>query len=625
MTTTQNTSESTNKCPQPSIAVVHPQYSSSNRVNLSATINKKLSPTTITVNGKSTTTILPTKQNQSHTTIKLESKKVNLNNNNNNNSHNHKVGEKVKKEERLNDECKQQDVSQIGNRHVKTTNSSSISLPNKLSTVAVASTKTYLTTKEGDKNDHFVPNNNSDNYLLSVASSAEKNTNSIGCDDQKQHLNSKQSDIHLPSHIHFKQIKTIVPGSELWLKQTKNNCDKKNNNVQQSNNCYRHVRTELNNNITATKCFASKLKQKNNNNNDIKDSIRPKPMGQQVLSLMMLDVGLMPANNHNQQQASPTNESHVSVKSSSNHNINSNCFFIDSEKTNGAKTIINCNDDDDAENRTNCSIIDNHKSYNEFNSLLLTSNVNNILQVSLNNNDSESNRSISLPSSPRLTKFKDAQPTQGKFDKSNNMQSFLKQTNGVEFIRLHRHMSARNLIDDYRRQRLSNEPLSNNKNKNNSANIVGQNQHSYLLSDNQDNHSIASSSCSSLNHCPPLLALSTHLDEFNFGELVTSKLDMYTKLNKRDFIKNDNTQPISEKSGQMAKQNEKLKEDFEVKLEKQVFSNINSCKKIQEYQDIVVNENETNNHFGHIKHISTAVLMDNIEHDSNIQTNPQLK
>lgn len=645
MTTTTYTSTlspSTNKkSPQANSdePIVHPQYSS-NRVNPSTTTNKKPSPTTTTatVNTKSKTTSPATQQILNTKTTKLESKKVNLNNN----IYNNKDGnEKVKKEERSNGvvESKQQDAIQISSacQHIKTNSTSPLS---KQKTIPVASNVTHFkTTNERDKNDQFALNNIANNYLLSVASANNKEQTGGDSNDKKQHVNNKQSDKHLPGHIHFKQTTTaVVPGFELLQKQINNNSDKKNED-QQTNNCYAHDKAKSTNNKATTKSLASKLKQNNHHNNNIKnktndahalnDCIRPKPMGQQVLSLMMLDVGLMPANNHNQQQKAQSDKSHVSVQSPSNHDmhLDSQPFFIDN-----AKTISHYNSKD-AVNRFNCgNIIDyrsstsNFKQCDDYHSLQLTSNVNQMLQLHLTNeSDGETHRSISLPCSPRLTRLR--AKSENRFNQSNDLHE---QTNEVEFIRLHRNPSARSLIDEYKRkQRLLKEPLhSNNMDKSNVNYVVGQNQQSLFACDNHDNHSLASSSCSSINHCPPLLALPDHLDGIKFNELLNSRLELdvaSTKSNKNDNIKSEKIQSTTKQIVQITKQQDKLTDNFRLRVEKQISGNIEAMPKIQQSHNTLNCEEENMEQTWQSKHLQLQKKVNDNFQNSDSQPDLQLR
>lgn len=547
--------------PQLSVAVVHPQNSSS-RVNLTAATTT----TTTTVGKISPTTNTSRQQHHAATnSSQIISGKAGLNHKNNSPGYCDLIGKEERRESK-------QDGGRFGCAfQPKTTvpstihNSSQIDSAAKLNySPSTTDSPTAATISSGknerDKNDQFVLNKIiTNNHSLSVASECENDLS-----DKKQHENNKQSTKHLPGHNHSTGIETgpaqAAPSSPSTLQFNGQNENRATNNDSTNNNNDNYNRNENDNaeSNSTTKCSSinqQKLNSDRYSHQMLNDRILRKPMGQQVLSLMMLDVGLMPANNNQElQQHSPTKRNYVSLQSPFKLEVDSNdCdsqnphhHFINADGHRASASTCEHNYCGDVVNCTN--VIDNRflkQQCNEFYSLQPTTNAPQVMRNFGNRHDND--RSVSLPSSPRMIRIR------ARSEDRHEARALVK-TGERDFIRYQHNLTARTLIDDIRRKRVIEDQHR--------SNIPGHdlmNQPSLLICDDRDNISIASSSCSSLNHCPPLLALSNQLEL----ELVKSRADLNTKLNQKTQEEgriNASRNPLEQPVGQSLVYNESLGE-----------------------------------------------------------------
>lgn len=501
------------------IAVVHPQHSQQ-RVNSSAvptTVNKISSQTT------STTTRLTSLAASSTSTAKIESARVNSN---------HKDVNGREKQERR--ECKQsehdsslvrqqfQTTSNISPGHLNHQGSNGFTLHSNstavvttiataTATTTTATTNTNTTTAKaasahnGYKNDQFAQSNNSTSHLLSVASNH--------CDDhdKKQDGNNKQSSEHLSErHKHSTSIKS------------RNECENKNENEngRRTNNCYNHGNVGS----TLTKSPAIYFKRDTNIAHAINNYILPKPMGQQVLSLMMLDVGLMPASNNQHQQLAELKKSHVCLPSPSkkdslsqhNHCVNTYSLMDERDSFRELEESL-------APITHNTFARDhfNSEQCNEYHSLQPTDRISG-LQVRVPEHNFVATKSISLPASPSIR----------------TRDNFNKRFHGT-------HLEASNFFKPYSTCQTTHCSLRHENFPGRKTSPAYYGSHHLEQSrdtdrlltvcDSQDSHSLASSSCSSLNQCPPLLALSNKLEGFKFEELVRASAETLQKSDQKDL------------------------------------------------------------------------------------------
>lgn len=227
-----------------------------------------------------------------------------------------------------------------------------------------------------------------------------------------------------------------------------------------------------------------------------------KPMGQQVLSLMMLDVGLMPSNSNPAQQQpmhKVSSVSHVRIQSPPG-----------------------CDEGfDDSSGRVfNRHLLQNGHSSHQSDSIDLanirlkerTTNipVNEMLRLRLNslNLDSQRTRSISLPSSPRL-KIRQLNQQQPSTMNGLLARHQIEKASGISPRTASAHSPTSRLLNASRYQSGERDYLAF---------------HRPLLTcadRNREDSRSNSSSCSSLNHnYPPLLAISNQLNDLNLQELI---------------------------------------------------------------------------------------------------------
>lgn len=421
-----------------------------------------------------------------------------------------------------------------------------------------------LTEADGGENDQ-VEQNSTNNYLLSVALS-ERDLH-----DKKQNGNNKQSNRHLSGHTNLPTTKQTTTGQQLTNGNNNNN----------SNNCYNHHDDVAKSTLTKSAAFAFSKRGPHSCSHAINDRMCPKPMGQQVLSLMMLDVGLMPANNYNQQNHAPPKRSHVRLQSptkldqavasgggANSHLPDDGKTFIIHERD-PANRLNAC--DDANEQSRDC---EQEAGCNNYHSLQSAHDMPR-LQVRMNPEMADS-RSISLPTSPRIgiractrNSAKAKRGSQALFSRLNSLCK-------VENLLVH---DQENKVD---RSRYVSSALSCDQ--------------SYLtdrlisVCDNQDAHSLTSSSCSSLNQCPPLLALSNQLNVLKFEELVRANVDSFEKHKQNVWLDETGTESTQTAStiaqqrpldqvAQVAKQHEILTSDSSAESEKHHSGKINHVRK----------------------------------------------
>lgn len=469
------------------VAVVHPQHSQQ-RVNSSATtttssVNKFCSQTITTTQTTTTTSklSLPSCSNTKIGSGKLDS--------------NHKDVNGKGREERR--ECKQNEFNVAFDRQQRQQLKTKSNVPpahqfsngftlNPTAKTSSSTISTYMTSANTQhKNGQFKHGNNSSDHLLSVAS------NAYDYDDKKQHGNSKQSSNHL-------SIRNIHPTSII---SQADEC--KNENNWQTSNCYSHESADL------TLAKSPLIHSKNNTNiaHSINNYILPKPMGQQVLSLMMLDVGLMPSNNNQPHQpVQSSKRSHVCLPSLSRRNfVNDSCvdsFSNDQTSIDNHEYLCTTSYDNIfGRNHTN------YKQCKDYHSLQPTTDGMFNLQLEMPNLNSRNLKSISLPSSPSISAKCLRKLDRTHIEASNSFKAadFNCQLN--HFLR-HEIPTIRGpspATSDSERSRKTDRLLT--------------------FYDSQDSHSITSSSCSSLKQCPPLLALSNQLEGFKLDELVKANTE----------------------------------------------------------------------------------------------------
>lgn len=309
----------------------------------------------------------------------------------------------------------------------------------------------------------------------------------------------------------------------------------------------------------------------------IADCMIPKPMGQQVLSLMMLDVGLLPAvaghdeqkpfdkhhslphqhtsklepplsfklspNNQQQQsilphqppppppaglthkrsyvrlQSPPRDESDgIHWTSSAKSYLVDNCRSLNSDKPT-ADVSFNIRGAGQHDYKSQHQPTDN---WSQFNHNLAP------LQVCLPNHDSLNLKSYSLPSSPRTG--------HRSLDKAscNEIESYSPIGGTVRVL------AAQSLLKPIVDQRsLTNiQSASSTNGLFKEVSTFGRN----TISDSADSQSLASSSCSSLNHCPPMLALPDQLKAYKLNQLLRPNIKQ-AETNTVQHLCNTNSPP----------------------------------------------------------------------------------
>lgn len=408
--------------------------------------------------------------------------------------------------------------------------------------------------------------------LLPVASSS----NNYSHGDKNRHGNDKQaSNKHLPGHTRLLASKTNNL-AKAKLKRQDMRPEWPNNCYESNGHAFGHH--EANSNLTKLSAASNVAARDTNGSLSgssgivcsnkinhaasghvvIRDRIPAKPMGRQVLSLMMLNAGLLPANSNHQlqQQAESQKQSHVRLQNETKNmstpaedviNLtmtrgdNSNCLPPADNFPNpaasspivpmsayesrvdrlGGGTFIDCEGKLAANRSCNWA----RTNYHERHELSSLQPINSLL-----GQDNETRGSISLPSSPRLR---------------NRGRSDGRETNSrVPAVPIDRMVMTNCKVearDDLDRQRWSALKEHNSyyyrttagrlspvRLEARLAGPLNHQQHSTVaptnsFCDNQtDSHSLTSSSCSSLNqqHCPPLLALSNQLYGLKFHELI---------------------------------------------------------------------------------------------------------
>lgn len=481
---------------------MYPQHSL--RVKSSATTTttiSKLSPTTATS--------VSTPASSHFASSKNENAKVN--------SHNHKdVASRrdVHGVEAKSAATSKQDESQISGRHLQTNlgNQTDASLSNISNGISLISDSSVSVESEKTNDEHYVKSNNA-NHLPSAQ--VNKATNKVELLDKKQHGNIKQSNKHLPANTNPIAITRASNRDTIGPRLNGNT----------SNNCFVHDKASKS--AAQTTSMANYFKHGYNPTQAINDRILPKPLGQQVLSLMMLDVGLMPPNNHlQQQQTSRSEEAHVRIQGPTLRptldgrlsNIQSSPIDCGrsgsfssgkaptSNRSNGYNSLIDFQANNDDQCNNYCFLRPSHETLR--------------LQLRFSNEANEHPRSVSLPSSPRIRVHS------RKVESSEiNQQLGRVDTNGQETATSQRgdsiwRSAGWTVKNDFRTSKLSPAPPAAQKTK-----LNDQNHLLSLVCDSQDSYSLASSSSSSLNHYPPLLALSNQLNGFELDELVKANVD----------------------------------------------------------------------------------------------------
>lgn len=509
------------------VAVVHPQHSQQ-RVNSSATATtsvNKICTQTIAAPTATNTTTFSKLSLPSCLTTKIGSGKPNSNHRDVNGKG--KDEKRESKQNELNLALGRQQQQQLKTKsHVPPAHQFSNGFTSNTTSKSASTTSTSSTSANNEhKNDQIRPSNNSTSHLLSVAS------NDCDYHDKKQHGNNKQSSNYLSER---------KVNSTSFTSQA-NEC--KNENNWRTNNCYNHESAGL----TLTNSPLIYSKHNTNIAHSINNYILPKPMGQQVLSLMMLDVGLMPANNNQQyQSALSPKRSHVCLPSQPKREfINENC----------ADSLLNGQTSIDDHEKSNAILYDNifgrdHTKYehcNDHHSLQPTTDGMFNLQLEFPNQNSGNFKSISLPSSPSIRSR----------DKYNQ-----------RFNRNHVEASSSHKIADFNCQSahfLRHENLSKRRASPASINSEQLSNTDRLLTvyDGHDSQSMTSSSCSSLKQCPPLLALANQLEGFKFEELIKVNAETKRKIdvecsNGSESEINQNEAQTSDQTSQVVKQHKLL-------------------------------------------------------------------
>lgn len=565
---------------------MHPQHTQ-RCLNSSATTtvnNKLVSPTT-------------TKFTSLSASAKLESGKVNFNHR----DANGRPGRESK-----------QDGSQIIARHLKTTAAAAkaTSLPTGFGVGNQQnghSNSSKAKPRNKDKaTDQFATNitagssssnnNKNSNNLLSVASNGSVLTDNDG---KKHHGNNKQSNKRLRAHTRLLGLKTdgstgaasMTAGAAAAIAATAASAasattkepaevdedaddgDDEDDSERglEAGNCYNHNGAKS----TLPKSPAIYFKR-NINRQAVDECVSPKPMGQQVLSLMMLDVGLLPANNGKEQSSPSTKKSHVRIQDPLRQRLGANSVESHFIGANGGVGHLN-HERDSIDKLNGFSINDcrDHEQCNNYHSLQMAHDILRS-QVRFSNQDNEHFKSYSLPASPRLRvscqinqRFNGGQATAASSALNHCLASNHRSTRPLELNNsCGLHAASPVLINEQ----------FNHANLDQSA------------CDNQDSHSVGSSSCSSLNHhCPPLLSLSNQLNGLKFEELVRASSLGLSRIqnngngngnNKKQSSNNHGldkstsvstvgaTKPSFDQVAQVAKQHELLTNDLNCAVER---------------------------------------------------------
>lgn len=528
------------------MAVVHPQHSLRAKSSATLTGHNKLSPTTTKLVSYSTTSHLAAGKNgkvssQSHKDVANRRDIAG-------------VGENEAA-------ISKQDGSQISGRHLQTnlSNNSDASLNEISSGISSTSHSLSLSVKNEKTNDEQFAKSNNGSHLTSFQ--VNKAATKGEFLDEKQHENIKQSNKHSPDNIN---PTLIVPAMD-----EKDSSKKRTNSI--NNNCYFHERASKS---TLKPPATISMKRHDNSAQAINDRILPKPLGQQVLSLMMLDVGLLPSNNHLQQpqqnhqqqenQSSHFEEGHVRIQGpilrhtldglvasvqapSFNDNSRSASFkagkTLSSNRLNGYSSLVDYHTNDEQ-----C------KNYH----FLQPSHETLRLQVRFSSEDNENCRSVSLPCSPRI-RIHEREKSHAINQRSDRLNAFVQGTATNENSTSAWQSASCMANTDFLTRKLSPVPPSQ------LLKLKNQNQ-SLSVCDSQDAHSLTSSSSSSLNHYPPLLALSNQLNGFKFDELVKGTVE---RLNGRKESISSDTKLENDRRNQVAKQHENLTNQLNYELENQ--------------------------------------------------------
>lgn len=536
------------------MAVVHPQHSLRAKSSATLTGHNKLSPTTTKLVSCSTTGHLAAGKNgkvssQSHKDVANRRDITG-------------VGENEAA-------ISKQDGSQISGRHLQTnlSNNADASLNEISSGISLTSHSfVSLAVKNEKTNDEQFAKSNNGNHLTSSQVNKAPATTKAELSDEKQHENIKQSNKH---HSPDSSNPTLMA-------RVMDESDNKKRTNTNNNNCYFHERAPKS---TLKSPATISLKRHDNSAQAINDRILPKPLGQQVLSLMMLDVGLLPSNNHLQQQHQQQQQEHQSSRFEEGHvriqgpilrhtldgvvasvqapsfNDNSRSASFGAGKTlsanrlNGYSSLIDYNTNDE-QCRNYHFLQPSHETLR--------------LQVRFSSEDNENSRSVSLPCSPRIRVHK-REGGHAINQGSDRLNAFGQETATNQSNTSAWQSTSCMAHTDFLTRKLS--PVSSNQ----LPKLKNQNQ-SLSVCDSQDAHSLTSSSSSSLNHYPPLLALSNQLNGFKFDELVKGTVDRLTsrKQNISSVTKSDNETILSsDQCSQVAKQHEILTNDLNYELENQ--------------------------------------------------------
>lgn len=461
-------------------------------------------------------------------------------------------------------------------------------------------------TRANDKTDQFVPgHNNNNNIQLVPAVLSSPSYNDPHGDNKKQHENGKQpTNKHLLGHTRSQPASSgvlITTGHEHPVNP------KQKHSSEQASNCYSNTHRQhhaINLNLTksstainparndsleTTRSNFSESKSISSRGNSnvstgssgihaINDHILAKPMGQQVLSLMMLDAGLLPAGSSEQQQSTSLEGGHVHIQSKPPQLITDSCIsdsdmltielgedgdsnemkltllkdsaiavdspssasFVAVNQKNNLVTnslndsrsyFIDCTNQHEQQSQTH-SIQPNLSLNHYLGHENFEQNMFSFRPIKLKPVETIGNNkcitSVSLPSSPCLSQVRsrtERHRTKSRaFHDGTNANCTIGPQDDDSTYQHRQRLISQPHDDGYRRATarwLS--PIRFNDRLTRLASQQRQQQQQMIFArDNQtDSHSVTSSSCSSLSHhCPPLLTLSNQLNGIKFHELI---------------------------------------------------------------------------------------------------------
>jgi len=341
---------------------------------------------------------------------------------------------------------------------------------------------------------------------------------------------------------------------------------------QPNSNCYNHEGAKS----TLTKSPAIYFNQAGSNltNSEqhlINDRIIPKPMGHQVLSLMMLDVGLMPATNSQCQPNPSQKRSHVRLSSQPSidfYSTESNRldpYLLNSVDENDSRSVHDKNfgerfikSNDNAGPQSD-KVLGVHRA--PFTNEALG------LQVHL---PTHGFKSISLPCSPR----NDVRGQPNKHRPVLGRPGNLNEGNCPSA----NYRAAHPFADEIFRERYRPDCPTGNDELERSC-LGQQLEHDGLISacdtNQRDSHSVSSSSSSSLNQCPPFLSLSNQLLELKVQRLVKADVGLDAaalkkhRQNGQDCATDGGSLSPSNQLARVARQHELLTSDLNAETKQQ--------------------------------------------------------